>query len=431
MASIRLFDRFDTSPIWREITPPIFDEAGTNDLSDLSFGVKAIFSVAGYPSSFGNLIWDRLHNFPNSDHAEVIKILLKAGARLSYIFHTTEFAFDISGKNSYGIPLNKKLLSGLPGGSSSGSASAVASGLVKFALGTDTGGSLRIPASYCGIYSLRPTLGAIAKKGCLDVGTDYDAIGVLACDAKILERVSRCLLPQRTEIQPDINKIYVIKEALAICDFNVRNMMSAQLRELESYGYIIIERSINDLTGETDPSYQGMNGWKDASALLLENTWTTLSPWLEANIPNWEDESSSLTPEVRANCKAGKNMAAMFKNNPSIKLAMQERVARYKSAISTLPDDVVMLIPSTSTIAPQIGSSLSLEEFMNTISLTAIASLLGLPSLQIPIKICSEENVKPFAFSLVAKSHQDLQLLSLGTKIDNCKRLSKKIVPRY
>ena len=95
-----------------------------------------------------------------------MKALLDAGARLVGKTVTDELAFSINGENAhYGTPLNTKAPQRIPGGSSSGSASAVAGGAVPLALGTDTGGSVRVPAAFCGIYGFRPTHGRVSLDG--------------------------------------------------------------------------------------------------------------------------------------------------------------------------------------------------------------------------------------------------------------------------
>jgi amidase len=132
---------------------------------------------------------------PKSVHAEVVSQLLKAQAKLVAVTCTDEMAFSMDGINiHYGTPINSQLPDCIPGGSSSGSASVVAAGLVDFALGTDTAGSVRVPASYCGIWGFRPTYGAISSIGVLPLGPSFDTVGILAPSRLILERVASVLL---------------------------------------------------------------------------------------------------------------------------------------------------------------------------------------------------------------------------------------------
>src|SRR5439155_26008740 len=135
--------------------PPL----GSGRLSGLTFAVKDLFNVAGAVTTYGNPDWASTHA-PAVATAPVVTSLLQAGARLRGKTKTMELAFGLTGENVWqGTPLNPQAPSRFPGGSSCGSAAAVAAGLVNFALGSDTGGSVRIPASYCGLFGIRPTFG--------------------------------------------------------------------------------------------------------------------------------------------------------------------------------------------------------------------------------------------------------------------------------
>ena len=146
-------------------------------LSNLNFAAKDIFDVAGHVTGGGNPDWKATHP-PAERNAWVVQTLVSAGATMVGKTHTDELTRGILGENAhYGTPINSKALGRVPGGSSSGSAAAVAGGLVDFALGSDTGGSVRIPASFCGLYGLRPTHGRIPLEGILMQAPSYDTIG--------------------------------------------------------------------------------------------------------------------------------------------------------------------------------------------------------------------------------------------------------------
>ena len=146
-------------------------------LSNLNFAAKDIFDVAGHVTGGGNPDWKATHP-PAERNAWIVQTLVSAGATMVGKTHTDELTRGILGENAhYGTPINSKALGRVPGGSSSGSAAAVAGGLVDFALGSDTGGSVRIPASFCGLYGLRPTHGRIPLEGILMQAPSYDTIG--------------------------------------------------------------------------------------------------------------------------------------------------------------------------------------------------------------------------------------------------------------
>ena len=169
---------------------------GSGPLDGLSFGLKDLYDVAGRVTGCGNPDWRRTHAPAPSD-CSVLARLLDAGARLTGITHTDELAYSLNGENAhYGTPVNPAAPGRIPGGSSSGSASVTAAGLVDFAIGSDTGGSVRIPATYCGLYGIRTTFGAIPLDRCMPLAPSFDTCGWFARDAEIFTRVGAVLLDQ-------------------------------------------------------------------------------------------------------------------------------------------------------------------------------------------------------------------------------------------
>ncbi|HYM47122.1 MAG TPA: amidase, partial [Burkholderiaceae bacterium] len=168
-------------------------------LSGLTFAAKVIYDVAGQKTGFGSPDWLRTHAAA-SRTAPVVQQLLDAGASLVGKTQTDELTFSLNGENAhYGTPINVNAPGRIPGGSSSGSAAAVAGGLVDFALGSDTGGSVRTPASFCGIYGLRPTHGRVSLDGACPLASSFDTAGWFARDADVMERVGTILLAERPD----------------------------------------------------------------------------------------------------------------------------------------------------------------------------------------------------------------------------------------
>ena len=163
-------------------------------LSGVTLAVKDVIDVAGIPTGAGNPAF--LDDAPPAPrHAAAVSRLLDAGADVIGKAHTDEFAFSLSGTNAhYGTPRNPRAPGRVPGGSSSGSASAVASGIAEIALGTDTAGSIRVPASYCGVWGLRPTHGRVPLEGVLPLAPSFDTCGLLAATGELLERAGLPLL---------------------------------------------------------------------------------------------------------------------------------------------------------------------------------------------------------------------------------------------
>ena len=176
--------------------------ATTGPLAGLTFAAKDIFDVAGHVTGCGNPHWKATHG-PATSTAWVVQTLVDAGATMTGKTITDELTRGIFGENMhYGTPRNPRAPGRVPGGSSSGSASAVAGKLVDFALGSDTGGSVRVPASFCGLYGLRPTHGRIPLDGMLLQAPSYDTIGWFARDAETFARVGAVILPPATATEP-------------------------------------------------------------------------------------------------------------------------------------------------------------------------------------------------------------------------------------
>ena len=175
------------------LTEPL-TESGKGPLAGRSFMVKDLFAIAGHKVSVGNPDWYAAAS-PATETAPAIRRLLDAGATLTGITICDEFFYSVLGSNvHYGTPVNTKALRHVTGGSSCGSAASVAAGMCDFALGSDTGGSVRVPAAFCGLYGLRPTHGRIDIEGVTPMAPSYDTVGFLAGDAKLFREVGHALL---------------------------------------------------------------------------------------------------------------------------------------------------------------------------------------------------------------------------------------------
>ena len=151
--------------------------AGDGPLAGLTFGAKDVFHISGTPTGFGHPAWLATHEAP-AETAVAVQRLLDAGADLAGKTHTDEMAYSLTGENvHYGTPVNARAPDRIPGGSSNGSAAAVTAGLVDFAIGTDCGGSVRLPASYCGIFGMRPSVDRVPLGGVIPFGPPFDVAG--------------------------------------------------------------------------------------------------------------------------------------------------------------------------------------------------------------------------------------------------------------
>src|SRR3954462_4192964 len=192
-------------------------------LRGLTFAVKDLIDVAGYRTGCGNPKWLATHP-PASVSAVCVEQLCAAGTTCTGKTITDEFAFSLLGENfHYGTPLNPAAPDRVPGGSSSGSASAVACGCVDFAIGTDTGGSVRVPASNCGIWGWRPSHGLISVAGMMPFAPTLDTVGVFTRSGTLLERVAAMMLASGGMAETDLQlgSIYLVREAFESADPSV------------------------------------------------------------------------------------------------------------------------------------------------------------------------------------------------------------------
>jgi amidase len=181
--------------IWREHGTPLLPPLGRGPLDGQTVAVKDLFAVAGFPTGAGNPRW-LAQAAPEPEDAWAVRALRAAGAAIAGIAQTDELAFSLSGANAhYGTPPNPAAPGLVTGGSSSGPAAAVAAGQAGIGLGTDTAGSVRVPASVCGLFGLRPTHGTVPADGVLHLAPSFDTVGWLTADAALLAAVGSVLLP--------------------------------------------------------------------------------------------------------------------------------------------------------------------------------------------------------------------------------------------
>lgn len=182
--------------IWREHGAPLLPPVGNGPLDGRTVAVKDLFAIAGFPIGAGNPGW-LARAVPEPVDAWAVRALRAAGAAIAGIAQTDELAFSLSGTNGhYGTPPNPAAPGLVTGGSSSGPAAAVATAQADIGLGTDTAGSIRVPASVCGLFGLRPTHGAVRADGVLHLAPSFDTVGWLTADPALLAAVGSVLLPR-------------------------------------------------------------------------------------------------------------------------------------------------------------------------------------------------------------------------------------------
>ncbi|MYE41286.1 MAG: amidase, partial [Chloroflexi bacterium] len=232
--------------------------AGQGPLAGLTFAAKDVFDIAGSRIGFGNPAWLESHP-PAAITAPAVQLLLDAGADMAGKTLTDEITYSLSGQNfHYGTPVNSAAPGRIPGGSSSGSASAVAGGLVDFALGTDCGGSVRLPASYCGILGIRPSHGRVSLEGVAPFTWSFDVAGWFARDADVFASVGDVLLDDESESHTPRRLLY----ALDAFDLVDRDVADALAPAVEAAAGVIGSRA--DITISPD----GLPGWYETFRVI-------------------------------------------------------------------------------------------------------------------------------------------------------------------
>ncbi len=382
-----------------------FPPTGSGPLDGLRFAVKDLIEVAGVKTGCGNPSWRDSHP-PAVAHAVCVEQLLRAGARGVGKTILDELAFSLIGENHfYGTPLNPAAPDRVPGGSSSGSASAVACGLVDFALGTDTGGSVRVPASNCGIYGFRPSHGFISVAGVNPLAPTFDTVGVLARDAAVLARVAAVLLawePAPAAAEPPAT-VHLLRDAFDLADPEVQEALAEPVQWLKAqFGERFREISLRDIDG--DETGAGLAAWCDTYCVLQ---WAEIRSSLGAWIA---DAKPILGPTIAASFEL---TAQLDRRRLAEAVAQRERTYRCLQRFFG-PHDLICM-PTAPTPAPLKGQPLVRTPsgsgyYPHTLALTSVAGIGRLPQVSLPLATASG---LPIGLSLLAGRGQDALLLQV------------------
>ncbi len=366
-------------------------------LSGLTFTVKDLLDVAGVRTGGGNPDWLREQE-PAPAHAWAVGRLLDAGASLFGKTITDELAFSLTGRNvHYGMPLNPAAPNRTPGGSSSGSVSAVAAGVVDFALGSDTGGSVRVPAGYCGIHGIRPTHDRIPLAGVVRFSPSFDTVGWFARDPRLLERVGRNLLVSGgVEPAPAPVRILRADDAFAIAEKETAAVCDSALQRIAG-----LVDTIVPVTVCTSSLLEWMQVFR---ALRSPEVWANKGPWIERAKPRFG-------PDIARNFEvASRATRAQADAARPIRDAVVSRLA------GLLDGGTLLAIPTTPAPAPmRDASEAELDRVRDrTQALTCIAGLGGLPQVNIPAGLVEGA---PVGLSLLGARGSDEQLLGFAVRI--------------
>ncbi|MCO7175024.1 amidase [Sporolactobacillus kofuensis] len=358
-------------------------------LDQMSFAVKDVFAVRGHVNSGGNPDWQKTHSAADK-HAWTVERLLENGATLRGVTVTDELMYSLKGDNIHYPPtINPRIPSSFSGGSSSGSAVAAAAGLTDFAVGTDTGGSVRIPSSYCGLFGIRTTHGAIPLDGVIPLAPSFDTVGWMAKKAEVLAAVGQCLLSD--EAIATYKHMYILEDAW---DLITSETVKETLEQAVSHMFLdqtiqhvrLPLTSLEELV-ETFRLIQGIEAWEAHGR------------WIEAIHPRFGRDI------------AGRfEAASKMKRDEAFDRAVQIKTQFVHEMRSFVGSDSLLILPTTYGPAPDRDASFEASEKVRaqTMKLTCIAGVSGLPQVTIPVM----DHGRPLGLSLISGAHTDQQLLA-------------------
>jgi len=376
------------------------EQTAEGALTRTTFAVKDLFDVAGHITGAGNPDWHRTHA-QAQNNAAAVALLLHAGARLVAKTCTDELAYSLDGINiHYGTPSNPQAPNRIPGGSSSGSASVVGSGAVDFALGTDTSGSIRVPAAYCGLYSMRPTEGSISTRGVIPLAPSYDTVGWLANDAQTLSSVGETLLAQPGEFsrqEQPCSKLLFLENAFAIAHQDLAPHLVQSCKCLKER---FTDNASVSLAGE-----KSLESWSAAYRILqAAEVWQTFGRWITETKPVF-------APEIEQRFTFASTVSRSQVNS-----ALSLRAEAIAEIEALLANDCIICLPTTWNVAPFLNASaVELDKNRSeNFKLTCLATLSGAPQLTVPIP--GPHGLRT-GLSFIAAKNKDRQLLQLAKDI--------------
>lgn len=364
-------------------------------LAGLTVAIKDMYDIVGERSGGGNPDWLAAQQ-PATKNASVVQKLLDAGATITGKTVCDEFFYSLAGANAhYGTPANPRAPGRLPGGSSSGSASATASGACDFAIGSDTGGSVRVPASFCGLYGIRTTHGRVDLTGAMHMAGSFDVAGWFANGPGVFRRVGDVLLGGTSTTAP-ISKLIVLDDAFAEADAEIASFMN------------------DALTAMTDdlpkPSHQriapdSLDAWREAFRIIQSReVWNSFGEFVSRTKPKF---GPGVAGRFAAAEKVTEEEAAKAR-------VMQERARDRIRAIAA--PGTVLVLPTSPSIAPLIEAPLEVHESfrLRAMRMTCISGLSGLPQVSIPIGTIGG---CPAGLSFIGWAGGDEALLELTLKL--------------
>jgi Asp-tRNA(Asn)/Glu-tRNA(Gln) amidotransferase A subunit family amidase len=374
---------------WADLTSDPLPAKESGPLDGQRLAVKDVFDLAGYSTGGGNPTW--LDEHPNASRdADAVATLRSAGALVVGKTHTDELAFSLAGSNAhYGDLDNPRVPGSTPGGSSSGSAVAVGAGLADIGLGTDTAGSIRVPAAWCGLYGLRPTWGRIRGGGAMALGPSHDTVGLMTRSLDLLRTSALLLLePARA---PEAGEFLVPDDLWLQADPDVITALTPVLGRLKD---VLPVQGVSTLL----PSRPPASLVRTFATTQGAQAWHTFGGWVRSEKPG-------LGEDVRARLEAAAALRA-----GEITVAQRQAGAIRAQLLEVLAGRV-MIVPTVPMTAPAPERARSAEVRGRLLTLTVGASIAGLPALTLPLP---GPGGAPIGLCLVGSPGTDEQLFGLA-----------------
>ena len=376
---------------------PARPDAANATLTGLTVAVKDLIDVAGWPTDCGNPDWARTHA-PATAHAACVEVVLAHGASVCGKTITDEMAFSLEGENfHYGTPVNPRCPDRMPGGSSSGSAVAVARGLCDFSLGTDTGGSVRIPAAFCGIYGIRTTHGRIKLDGVMPFAPSYDTVGWFARSAAMLARVGTAFFGSAKS--GESKRLVMASDVSALADADCAEAVSLCAQAL---GVTDEANILGDMQAACFDAYQ---------VLQCREIWQVQGTWLEVTKPGF---GPTIAP--RFGWLSGISDSAV----PHAQIIRDQVSARVNALLA---QGYWLVFPTAPCVPPLLsaGEDVRASFYRRTLTVDAIAGHAGLPQITLPLarRFRASTNGLPVGLSILGAAGDDEALLAFATTLNS------------
>lgn len=347
-----------------DLRTPIPGAAG-GPLTGLTAAVKDMYEIEDERTGGGNADWLALAK-PARQTCPAVRRLVEAGATIIGKTITDEFFFSVIGINPYyGAPVNVRARGRVAGGSSSGSASATAAGLCDFALGSDTGGSVRIPASFCGLYGIRPTHGRVDLSGAMPMAPSLDAAGWFAGSPGVFRKIGSVLLGGK-RVPTRVQNLIILEDAFGAADPGVAQMTRAALAAMSA--------ELPSPRHETIAP-DGLEAWRECFRVIQGfEVWREYGDFVTRHNPR-------LGPGVRERMQFASTVT-----RHDFERATETRASLRERAYALAQPGTILALPSSPVIAPRLDTREPDLDLIRSriMRITSISSLSGLPQITIP-----------------------------------------------